>query len=100
MLLKFCSAPDNRRLTSMQDSNAQPVPTDHPILRNEYLGRKISAKILVKDVSFSLMCADILAVVGPSCSGKRSLLRLLNRLDQPTWTASIEIDPPSTPSTG
>jgi ABC-type Fe3+/spermidine/putrescine transport system ATPase subunit len=68
----------------MQDSNSQPAPNDQPILRSEHLGRRVGDKVLVEDVSFSLMLGEILAIVGPSGSGKSSLLRLLNRLDEPT----------------
>ncbi len=55
-----------------------------PILRAEHLGRRIGDILLVGDVSFELQRAEILAIVGPSGSGKSSLLRLLNRLDEPT----------------
>jgi len=39
---------------------------------------------LVTDVNFDVRAGEILAIVGPSGSGKTSLLRLLNRLDEPT----------------
>lgn len=39
---------------------------------------------LLRDISFELSRAEVLAVVGPSGAGKSSLLRLLNRLDEPT----------------
>jgi putative ABC transport system ATP-binding protein len=55
-----------------------------PILRAESLGRVINGKILVEDASFEIRAGEILAIVGPSGSGKSSLLRLLNRLDEPT----------------
>jgi putative ABC transport system ATP-binding protein len=54
------------------------------ILRTEKLGRRLGDVVLVGDVSFELRRGEILAVVGPSGSGKSSLLRLLNRLDEPT----------------
>ncbi len=41
-------------------------------------------KILVEDASFEIHAGEILALVGPSGAGKTSLLRLLNRLDEPT----------------
>ena len=54
------------------------------ILRAENLGRSVASKVLVGDASFELRVGETLAIVGPSGSGKTSLLRLLNRLDEPT----------------
>ena len=54
------------------------------ILRVEHLGRAVRNKILVEDVSFEVVTGEVLAVAGPSGAGKSSLLRLLNRLDEPT----------------
>ncbi len=39
---------------------------------------------LVDDISVQVSAGEVLAVVGPSGSGKSSFLRLLNRLDEPT----------------
>ena len=58
--------------------------TSSVVLRAVELGRRVGEMVLVQDVSFELQRAEILAVVGPSGSGKSSLLRLLNRLDEPT----------------
>lgn len=60
------------------------VPVSAVVLRTERLGRRVGEVVLVEDVSFTLHRAEILAIVGPSGSGKSSLLRLLNRLDEPT----------------
>jgi len=54
------------------------------VLRAENLGRSVPSKVLVADASFELRKGETLAIVGPSGSGKTSLLRLLNRLDEPT----------------
>jgi putative ABC transport system ATP-binding protein len=54
------------------------------ILRVENLGRTVPGKVLVEDATFELHAAETLAIVGPSGSGKTSLLRLLNRLDEPS----------------
>jgi len=54
------------------------------VLRAETLGRTVPSKVLVTDVDFEIRKGEILAIVGPSGSGKSSLLRLLNRLDEPT----------------
>lgn len=62
-----------------------PPPTPGPLLlRAEHLGRKAGDKILIDDANFELKKGEVLAVAGPSGSGKTSLLRLLNRLDEPT----------------
>lgn len=42
------------------------------------------SRTLLADVSFALERGEVLAVVGPSGAGKSILLRMLNRLDEPT----------------
>lgn len=61
-----------------------PAVLDTVILRAEHLGRSVKEKALVEDASFELSKGEVLAIAGPSGSGKTSLLRLLNRLDEPT----------------
>jgi putative ABC transport system ATP-binding protein len=41
-------------------------------------------RLLLDDIHFELVQGDVLGVLGPSGAGKSSLLRLLNRLDEPT----------------
>jgi len=55
-----------------------------PILRAERLGREVAGKAILTDISFEVATHDRLGIVGASGSGKSSLLRLLNRLDEPT----------------
>ena len=43
-----------------------------------------TSKAIVDGVSYTFECGDIYTIVGPSGAGKSSLLRLLNRLDEPT----------------
>ena len=56
------------------------------LLRN--LSRAVSAngktKTIVDNISYTFECGDVYTIVGPSGAGKSSLLRLLNRLDEPT----------------
>jgi len=51
------------------------------------VGRELPStppRMLVNDATFSVTKGEVLAIVGPSGAGKSSLLRLLNRLDEPT----------------
>lgn len=48
------------------------------------MARSVIDKILIQDANFELQKGEVLAITGPSGSGKTSLLRLLNRLDEPT----------------
>src|SRR6266404_742837 len=54
------------------------------VLETEHLSRVISDRPLVDDITIGIQKGEVLAVVGPSGSGKSSFLRLLNRLDEPT----------------
>lgn len=51
----------------------------------------MNGKALVDDISFELYQREVLAITGPSGSGKSSLLRLLNRLDEPT-SGTVYVD--------
>ena len=55
-----------------------------PVLETDHLSRVVSDKRLVDDITVCVQKGEVLAVVGPSGSGKSSFLRLLNRLDEPT----------------
>src|SRR5713226_10714379 len=55
-----------------------------PMLETDHLSRVVSGKRLVDDITVRVQKGELVAVVGPSGSGKSSFLRLLNRLDEPT----------------
>ncbi len=48
------------------------------------LAASIGSSYLLEDISFNLDAGECLAIVGASGAGKTSLLRLLNRLNEPT----------------
>lgn len=48
------------------------------------LSGSVGSHYLLKDISFEVFKGDRIAIVGPSGAGKTSLLRLLNRLIEPT----------------
>jgi len=61
-----------------------PEPQSSNILATDHLSRTVNGVTLVNDITVQLRAGEVLAVVGPSGSGKSSFLRLLNRLDEPT----------------
>ncbi|TYL36458.1 choline transporter [Natronococcus pandeyae] len=71
-----------------------------PKLEAESLTRVVDGDRIVDAVSLRVPTSDVVAIIGPSGSGKSSFLRLLNRLDEPTdgtvfldGTDYREIDP-------
>ncbi len=55
-----------------------------PLLATRDLTRVLDGTVLVEGVSIEVRAEEVFVVFGPSGAGKTSLLRLLNRLDEPT----------------
>ncbi len=82
-------------MTSLQMLQKIP-PGDQPMVQVEGIGltrsdRQGRKTAILSDVSFSAAKGRITAIVGPSGGGKSSLIRLINRLDDPT-SGSILLD--------
>ncbi|HYY24810.1 MAG TPA: phosphate ABC transporter ATP-binding protein [Candidatus Udaeobacter sp.] len=89
--LRHATTPDSSRAEKAEATtearaavaqNHLAVPTF--VLETDYLSRVVSGKRVVDDITIGIHKGEVLAVVGPSGSGKSSFLRLLNRLDEPT----------------
>lgn len=48
------------------------------------LSASVGSRYLLKDISFAVHTGDRICLIGPSGAGKTSLLRLLNRLSEPS----------------
>jgi len=60
------------------------MDTPIPKLRTENLTRVVGEKVIVDGVNLAVDAGEVMMIVGPSGAGKSSLLRLINRLDEPT----------------
>ena len=54
------------------------------IIRVEHMEKSFGNETPFKDISFEINQGDVIAVIGPSGTGKSTLLRALNMLDAPT----------------
>ena len=55
-----------------------------PLLVVRNISRSVGSKQILHDISFDFYPGSLYTILGPSGAGKSSLLRLLNRLDEPT----------------
>jgi len=72
--------------------------TAEPILRIEDLHKQFDQTEVLKGISFSVMPSDVVVIVGPSGTGKSTLLQCINLLTRPTrgkiWLEGLEITAP------
>lgn len=54
------------------------------LLRVEHLQKKFGNDVILEDVNAVINKGDVIAVIGPSGTGKSTFLRCLNRLEEPT----------------
>ena len=68
------------------------------MIRIEHLKKKYPNATPLEDVTVDIHDGDVISVIGPSGTGKSTLLRCINRLEKPTagriWLDDIEITDP------
>lgn len=73
---------------------------NEPILRIENLKKSFGDLEVIKDVSLSVDLKEVVVIIGPSGTGKSTLLQCINLLTKPTagkiWLEAQEITAPST----
>ena len=57
----------------------------------EHLSKKFGDLVVLKDISIEIKKGEVIAIIGPSGTGKSTFLRCLNLLDRPS-SGSISID--------
>ena len=57
---------------------------EEALIHVQGLGKSFGAVDVLKDISVDINKGDVVFVIGPSGSGKRTFLRCLNRLEEPT----------------
>ncbi len=70
------------------------------MIRIEHLKKEYPNAVPLKDVSVEIHDGDVIAVIGPSGTGKSTLLRCINRLEEPTsghiWVDDVDVTDPKT----
>lgn len=54
------------------------------IIRVEHMEKSFGTIVPIKDISFELNQGDVISIIGPSGTGKSTLIRAINMLDTPT----------------
>ena len=69
------------------------------MIRIEHLRKEYSNATPLEDVNATINDGDVISVIGPSGTGKSTLLRCINQLDKPTsgrvWLDDVEITDPA-----
>ena len=83
---------------SPHDAGKTSLAAQRPILRVEHLRKSFGDEAALRDVTFEVGEGDVASVIGPSGTGKSTLLRCLNLLELPTsgsvWLGDEEVTGP------
>ncbi|MBR5924016.1 MAG: ABC transporter permease subunit, partial [Bacteroidales bacterium] len=83
----FCIALYLRRKSLARQAAAfqtESQPADAPIIRISHLKKSYGSLEVLKDINADVRRGEVISVIGPSGTGKSTLLRALNLLDPPT----------------
>ena len=73
---------------------------ESPILRIENLRKSFGGTEIIKGISLEVLPKEVVVIVGPSGTGKSTLLQCINLLTRPTggriWLADQDITAPGT----
>jgi len=61
------------------------------MIKIEHLSKKFGDLVVLKDITTEIKKGEVVSIIGPSGTGKSTLLRCLNLLEYPT-SGSIHID--------
>ena len=82
----------------LRRNGGTPVPSespahnpDEPIIRISHMQKSFGDLLVLKDISADIRPGEVISIIGPSGTGKSTLLRCLNLLDGPTG-GSVFVD--------
>jgi len=90
----FCIALYLRRKAlakQVADFLSQKQPDDAPVIRISHVKKSYGKLDVLKDINADVHHGEVISIIGPSGTGKSTLLRCLNLLEQPTG-GSILVD--------
>jgi len=73
-----------QKLLDLVDQPPADAAAAAPILQVRHLSMDFDEAEPLKDINFDVFRGDIIAIIGPSGTGKSTLLRCINQLDEPT----------------
>jgi polar amino acid transport system substrate-binding protein len=80
ILLLVLRKPGARKSTARPASQA----SDAPVIRISHLKKSYGSLAVLKDINADVHRGEVISIIGPSGTGKSTLLRALNLLDPPT----------------
>ena len=80
-----------RRRSGIAQAASAPGSPDEPLIRFSHMQKSYGDLQVLKDINADIHCGEVVSIIGPSGTGKSTLLRCLNLLDAPTG-GSIYVD--------